>query len=234
MTRLGHVLITGANRGIGLGLAELYLAEGWMVRACCRNPKMAASLAQLAESLPGRLVLDELDVTSEASIGALEERVGSQPLDLLINNAATYGPRGTTLWTVDPVDWALVHTTNVIGPTLLARALLPALLRAERAVIANISSRQGSVAELAGGGKYAYRTSKAALNMMTRSLAVDLRDRGVICLGVEPGWVRTRMGEPGAQIGVAESARGIKRLLSSVTPEQSGRFLDYCGAEVPW
>jgi NAD(P)-dependent dehydrogenase (short-subunit alcohol dehydrogenase family) len=155
-------------------------------------------------------------------------------LRLLVNNAAAYGPRGTTLWTITAEDWRLVHATNVIGTALLTRALVPCLSRDGAAMIANISSWQGSLAANNSGRKYAYRTSKAGLNMLTRCLAADLRDRGISCVSIDPGWVRTQMGEPGAEIGPAESARRIRNVLAGLSLDDSGSFLDCQGKVIPW
>jgi len=233
MTGVPSVLITGANRGIGFGLVREYLSEGWQVHACCRRPAQALDLAGLSLRSP-TLRIHRVDLAKAEQIIQLGTALCGVSLQLLLNNAGSYGPRGTNLWTISAAEWQSVLTTNVIGTALITGVMLPLLSRDGGGMIVNISSWQGSLAANLSGRKYAYRTSKAGLNMLTRCLAADLREHRVGCVSIDPGWVKTRMGEPGAQIDAEESARRIRVLVARLTLTDSGSFLDSQGKAIPW
>lgn len=234
MIHAGSALVTGANRGIGLGLVREYLSNHWLVHACCRTPSESVDLRSLVETYPSQLWIHQVDVTDPGQIERLNQDLCGIPLDLLINNAAVYGQRGATLFNVDVEVWRTVHATNVVGPALMTRALLANLEAGSNGTIVNVSSCQGSVAGNGTGRKYAYRTSKTALNMLTRCLAIDLQGRGLRCFAIDPGWVATRMGTPGALIDVAESARSIRTTILRVPVGFNGGFIDHHGEEIPW
>jgi NAD(P)-dependent dehydrogenase (short-subunit alcohol dehydrogenase family) len=234
MEMIGSVLITGANRGIGLGLVRSYAADGWRVHACCRRPDDAPELAAAAADLPRRLLLHALDVTVATQAEELVDQLGGTALDILINNAAADTQLGQSLETIDAQEWQRVFATNVIGPALLTRSLLPCLRRSAAPVVVNLGSRQGSIALNSSGHRYPYRTSKAALNMLTKCLAIDLREWGVTCVSLHPGWVQTRLGGPGAILSVAESAADIRSVVAGLGLRDSGRFLDHRGEDIPW
>ncbi|UDF30996.1 UNVERIFIED_ORG: SDR family oxidoreductase [Roseateles sp. XES5] len=215
----GTVLVTGASRGLGRALAGLYAAAGCRVIACMRQGGDAP-----------------LDVADPASIAALGKGLEGQPIDIVINNAAVRGDTGG-LDTLDTDDFLAVMRINALAPLLLARALRPNLCAGGRKVLVNISSRAGSLAEGTlddEDGDYAYRCSKAALNMATVKLAQDFRRDGIAVISLHPGWVRTDMGGEEAAVDVAESAAGLKALIDATTLAESGSFRAYDGRTVAW
>lgn len=230
---IATVLITGANRGIGLEFARQYAHEGWRVYAACRNPQNAHELNEIAAASHGRLTLHPLDVTNADRIRALAA-VLDEPVDILLNNAGTDGQRGARFGNTDEQSWLATFAVNVIGSMKMMEAFVEHVARSERGIMATLSSRMGSVADNTSGGSYVYRSSKAAVNAVMRSAAIDLRDRGIICVTLHPGWVKTDMGGPNAQITVEDSVAAMRALLDRVTPEDSGKFLDRTGTEIPW
>ncbi|BCV28156.1 SDR family oxidoreductase [Shewanella algae] len=227
-----QLLITGANRGIGLALTQVYLAAGWDVLACCRDPETADELLDLVNEFQG-LEVFALDVTDYEAVADLAAELEGRGLDLLLNNAGYYGPKGLLLGQLPVDEWRTVFEVNSIAPCKLAEAFLPHLIQA-KGIIANISSKVGSMADNQSGGGYLYRSSKAALNSITKSLALDLADVGVKAVALHPGWVQTSMGGPNALIDVDTSAAGMKQLLDNLSQAQSGGFYDYCGNSIPW
>ncbi|GAB1081542.1 SDR family oxidoreductase [Shewanella algae] len=227
-----QLLITGANRGIGLALTQVYLAAGWDVLACCRDPEKADELLDLVNEFQG-LEVFALDVTDYEAVADLAAELEGRGLDLLLNNAGYYGPKGLLLGQLPVDEWRTVFEVNSIAPCKLAEAFLPHLIQA-KGIIANISSKVGSMADNQSGGGYLYRSSKAALNSITKSLALDLADVGVKAVALHPGWVQTSMGGPNALIDVDTSAAGMKQLLDNLSQAQSGGFYDYCGNSIPW
>ncbi|MFV0508255.1 MAG: SDR family oxidoreductase [Shewanella algae] len=227
-----QLLITGANRGIGLALTQVYLAAGWDVLACCRDPETADELLDLVNEFQG-LEVFALDVTDYEAVADLAAELEGRGLDLLLNNAGYYGPKGLQLGQLPVDEWRTVFEVNSIAPCKLAEAFLPHLIQA-KGIIANISSKVGSMADNQSGGGYLYRSSKAALNSITKSLALDLANVGVKAVALHPGWVQTSMGGPNALIDVDTSAAGMKQLLDKLSQAQSGGFYDYCGNSIPW
>ncbi|OXS00819.1 SDR family oxidoreductase [Shewanella algae] len=227
-----QLLITGANRGIGLALTQVYLAAGWDVLACCRDPETADELLDRVNEFQG-LEVFALDVTDYEAVADLAAELEGRGLDLLLNNAGYYGPKGLLLGQLPVDEWRTVFEVNSIAPCKLAEAFLPHLIQA-KGIIANISSKVGSMADNQSGGGYLYRSSKAALNSITKSLALDLADVGVKAVALHPGWVQTSMGGPNALIDVDTSAAGMKQLLDNLSQAQSGGFYDYCGNSIPW
>lgn len=217
----GTVLVTGAGRGLGRALADLYAAAGFRVIACTRQGT--------GEAPP-------LDVADAASIAALGDHLAGVPIDIVINNAAIRGDTGG-LASLETHGFLEVMRINALAPLLVARALRPNLLAGKRRVIANIGSRAGSLAEGTiddEDGDYAYRCSKAALNMATVKLAQDFRSDGIAVLSLHPGWVKTDMGGTEAAVEVAESALGLKRLIDDATMTETGSFRAYDGRTVLW
>ena len=215
------MLITGASRGLGRALADLYAAAGFRVIACMRQGTAGAH---------------PLDVSDAGSIAALGETLEGEPIDIVINNAAVRGDTGG-LASLEADDFLEVMRINALAPLLVARALRPNLLAGTRKVLVNISSRAGSLAEGTlddDDGDYAYRCSKAALNMATVKLAQDFRQDGIAVISLHPGWVRTDMGGEDAAIDVAESAAGLKALIDGTTMAETGSFRAYDGKTVAW
>jgi len=219
------VLITGANRGIGLEMVHQYWSDGWRVIACCRTIK-----SQLDED---RLVHMKLDVTDGSQIKGLATHLGKESIDVLINNAGISGPSNEELDLFSSSDWMETFHVNTVGPYMIARALLSQIERSHLKIIANISSAYGSI-QLNNRGDYCvYRASKAALNAVTKCLSLDLQNKGVTVVSIHPGSVRTDM-NPEGKISPSESVQGIKKVLNSVNSKDSGSFLNYKGESLPW
>ena len=224
------VLITGANRGIGLEFARQYAEAGWTVFAGARAPDALIELA----SIDGEVIPVGLDVTDPASVAILSERLRGIAIDLLINNAGVYGPRGPRLGAIPYGDWQDVIDTNVFGPMRVTEAFLDHLRAGDRKAIATVTSKMGSMADNGSGGSYIYRSSKAAVNAVFRSLAIDLGAEGFFVVLLHPGWVRTDMGGPGALIDTNESVTGMRRVIDGGDPAANGRWFNYDGREIPW
>lgn len=221
------VVVTGANRGLGLELARQLSAAGAKVVGTAREPREATELAAT-----GARVL-QLDVTDDASVVAFAKALGDGPVHLLVNNAGTSG-RSFDGELGEAERARRVLDVNTLGPIRVTSALLPRLSAADGALIVNVSSRLGSLTENASGGYRGYRESKAALNMYTRSLAAEHRDAGLVAVSVSPGWVRTDMGGPDAPLSPEQSISGILAVLEALEPSDSGKFLSHDGAELPW
>lgn len=226
-------LITGASRGLGLEFVKQYSQQGWRVLATCREPDSAGALRALAEGSEGKVSLHRLDVADSAQIDALAAELKGTPIDLLLNNAGTFGDRGG-FGNSDYETWARTFAINTLGPMRMAEAFIDAVAASERKQIANITSKMGSIADNTSGSMYIYRSTKAALNMVTKCLALDLGSRGVTCVVLHPGWVKTDMGGASAPLDTSESIAGMRRVLDSLNPADTGKFFDYSGAEIPW
>ncbi|CZF80962.1 C-factor [Grimontia celer] len=227
-----YLLITGANRGIGLALTQIYLDAGWHVDACCRQPFEATDLNALATQYES-LSIHALDVTDHAAIDALAQSLSGKQFDLILNNAGYYGPKGYGFGNTDMDEWRKVLEINTLAPLKIAEAFYPHLL-ATKGTFAAVSSKVGSMTENTSGGGYIYRSSKAALNSVVKSLSNDLSSQGIIAIALHPGWVQTEMGGPNALISADESAQGLYAVLESLEIKDSGRFLNYQGQEIPW
>lgn len=229
------VFITGASRGLGLEFVRQYAGDGWRVFATCRAPEKAAQLRTMTRGTDGKVTAHKLDVTEKLDVAPLARELDGEAIDVLINNAGTYG--GSYEIKFGETDYALFETawrTNTAAPLRIAEAFAEQLGRSAKRTIVNISSRMGSIAENDSGGSYAYRSSKAGLNMVTKSLAVDLKARGVIVVALNPGWVRTDMGGARGRFSPEESVRKMREVIAALSPEDTGRFIDYDGADVPW
>ncbi len=232
---MATVLITGGNRGIGLEFVRQYLAGGDQVIATARSVSTCAKLQELGQGKnAGRLTILPLEVTDPQSRTDFLKRLGQQAIDLFINNAGIYGPKSMPLGEVDEQEWIKVLQVNTIAPLKLAELLRGNLSRGQRPVIAILSSKMGSMADNTSGGSYIYRSSKAAVNAVTKSLAVDLADDGISVVALHPGWVQTDMGGPNALIDVATSVSGMKNVLDALDPSLTGHFINYDGATIPW
>jgi NAD(P)-dependent dehydrogenase (short-subunit alcohol dehydrogenase family) len=227
-------LITGGNRGLGLEFARQYAADGWQVYATCRDPSSASELRRLAGASNPELQILALDVTDEASIKAASLKLDGQAIDLLINNAGVGGVRGETLGNINYKAWAKILAVNTMGPLRVAEAFVDHVARSERRLIVTLTSGMGSIGDNTPGGAFAYRSSKAGVNMVMRSLAIDLAPRGITCVVVNPGWVRTDMGGPNATLTPAESVTRLRCLIETLGPAQSGKFFNYNGREYAW
>jgi NAD(P)-dependent dehydrogenase (short-subunit alcohol dehydrogenase family) len=227
-------LITGANRGLGLEFARQYLADGWQVYATCRHPGSSSELQHMAEASDHKLRIMALDVTDSETVKAAAAELDGQAIDLLLNNAGVGGARGQTIGNIDYAAWAKVLDVNTMGPLRVAEAFVDHVARSERKLIVTLTSGMGSIADNTSGGSIVYRSSKAAVNMVMCSLAIDLAPRGITCVVVNPGWVRTEMGGPNATLEPSESISRLRRLIATLGPEQSGKFFNHTGHEYPW
>ncbi len=221
------VLITGANRGIGLEFARQFSSDGWSVIACCRRPAAADALSDLPNT-----DLHGLDVDEEESVTALATVIDARPIDVLINNAGIVGQR-SGFGTLDYEAWSATMETNVFGPMRVAEAFAGNVAASARKQMIFITSRMGSITETLPNA-YVYRSSKAALNMAVRCMSLELAGRGVTAVLFHPGHVRTDMGGASAPVTPEQSVTGMKRQILTFTKADNGRFLSYNGAEIPW
>ena len=227
------ILITGANRGIGLELTEQFAEDGWQVLACCRNPADAGQLQALSER--GLAIeLHALDVTNYEQMETLADRLGNRPIDILLSNAGIYGSKGTGFGEVDAEEWRQVLEVNTIAPLMLVQAFVEQVATSQQKLVAVISSKVGSIADNSSGGSYIYRSSKTAVNQVVKSLSIDLAGRDIAVISLHPGWVQTEMGGPNAEIGTDESVAGLKSILQSAGLAQSGQFIEFNGNSIPW
>ncbi|QFT37058.1 MULTISPECIES: SDR family oxidoreductase [unclassified Vibrio] len=223
------VLITGANRGIGLSLVKNYHAQGWQVHATYRSEKSSQDLLELEGD---NLTCHPLDVTDYQGLSEFANALPA--LDVLINNAGCYGPKGYGFGNTDIDEWRKVLEINTIAPLKLVEALFPNLQTGQLKKIACLSSKVGSMTENTSGGGYIYRSSKAALNSVVKSLSNDLSSQGFTVLALHPGWVQTEMGGPNALIDTQTSAAGLVEVIESADISRSGEFINYDGTALPW
>jgi len=222
------VLVTGANRGIGLEFVRQYADDGWTVIATVREPDRATDL----RSLPGDIRVEPLDLRDFEAVGRIADRIGGAPLDLLIANAGTWGPRQIERVS-EAEGWIEALRVNSVAPVLLARSLLRNVAAARGKLIA-ITSKMGSIDDNGSGGYIAYRSSKAALNAAWRSLAIDVAGEGVLAAVLHPGWVQTRMGGDSAPLMPEQSVAGMRRTIDMLDAHQSGGFFNYDGTPILW
>jgi len=221
------VLVTGANRGIGLEYARQFSARGYKVIGTARDPGDAKELSAVAARV------EQLDVADAASVAALARRLEGVPIDILVNNAGIFDRADTS---IDKVDFGMMERTfavNTLGPLRVVQALLPNLRLGQGKTIANMSSQLGSI-ENSNGRWYAYRSSKAALNQVNKVLSAELGPDGFTCVVLHPGWVRTDMGGENATYSPQESVTGLVTVIENLKPADNGRFFDFKGNPIPW
>lgn len=231
---MNTVLITGANRGLGLEFARQYADEGWKVYAACRRPDDARELDRLAAASGGHVAVIALDVTDAASLRTAAAELAGIPIDLLVNNAGVGSPKGQKLGSLDYAAWQRVLDTNTLGPMRVTEAFLGNVEKSGQKKIVTITSGMGSIEDNGSGGSYAYRSSKAAVNMVVKSLSIDLAARGITCIVMNPGWVRTDMGGPGGQLSPEQSIAAMRKVIAGLTPADSGKFFNHDGRQYPW
>jgi NAD(P)-dependent dehydrogenase (short-subunit alcohol dehydrogenase family) len=236
---MATVLVTGANRGLGLEFAKQYAADGWNVLATARKPEAAKELQELAEKHP-KVEVCKLNVADEESIQELARDLDGRPIDVLVHNSGLYPRNGQKIGEIDYEGWTAALETNLFGPIRVTEALLENVAASERKQIAVISTSMSSLRAVQGGSvaqagtSYQYRSSKTALNMAMSILAKELEPRGISVVLCAPGWVKTDMGGPRAQLTPEESIRGMRKVLAGNPKEISGKFLGHDGSPRPW
>lgn len=228
------VLITGASRGIGLEFVRQYLADGWRILACCRNPASADKLTGLAASSGGKITVHALDVDDVTSAAALKQDIDGTAIDVLINNAGITGHRDNGMGTMDYEAWEAAMRTNVMGPMKVTEALVDNLLAGDQKKLITISSKMGSIGLNGATNAITYRSSKTAVNMVMSCLANALGGKGVTVVCFHPGWVRTDMGGSGADISPEESVGGMRKVIAGLTAADNGSFRNYDGGAIAW
>lgn len=233
-----RILVTGANRGLGLEFARQYAEDGWSVIAVCRTDKDNDELKSLADQHDIKVEICDLD--DFEAINRLAARWVGKPIDVLINNAAVFGPRAKadgdlrqSFGTMDYSLWADLLRVNMMAPFKMIEAFIENIAASDQKKIIALSATPGSITET-GPGLNAYRTTKAGLNMAMATLAHDLKPRGISVAPFCPGWVKTRMGTDAAPLSPATSIAGMRALISELTVETTGQFKRYNGEDIPW
>jgi len=221
------VLITGANRGIGLEYARQFAAKGYNVIGTARDPAAATELRAIIERI------EALDVADAASVAALAKRLDGIAIDILINNAGVGGRDDNDLASIDFEQMQNTFAVNAFGPLRVIQSLMPNLRLGQRKLVIGMSSQLGSI-ERSNGGMYAYRASKTALNQFNKILASELGPQGFVFTVLHPGWVQTEMGGANATLTPQESVRGLVGVIEKLGPDDNGRFYDYQGKTIPW
>lgn len=227
------ILVTGSNRGIGLELCKQYADEGWQVHACCRQPQAANELKQLAEKIP-HISLHKLDVTNAAEIRMLAEKLKHVVIDILFNNAGVYGQSDAYIGNIDAQKWLQCLQINTISPLKIIESFVTHVAASDLKIIATMSSKMASMADNGSGGSYVYRSSKAALNAVMTSVAIDLKPKNIKVAILHPGWVKTDMTGDNAEISTNECVNNLMKILQNMSLENSGGFFDIDGTTIPW
>jgi len=223
------VLITGAGRGLGFEFAKQYAADGWKVIATVREPAAGAKLSALGKTVEVHLA----DVTDRAANARLAKDLKGAAIDVLICNAGIYGPKGQPFGQTDYAAWEQVMRVNAMAPMAVVEALVDNVAASAQKRIVMMSSGLGSIARNDGGDPI-YRSSKAALNQVMRTLSAELKDRGITVVSVSPGWVKTDMGGSAAPLTADVSIKGLRKVIAGLSVKDTGRYLHYDGTENPW
>ena len=225
------VLITGANRGLGLEFVKQYADSDWKVIATCRKK----SDLEATEALDGNVSIFEMDVTNFEECKSVSETLRDQTIDVLINNAGIFGPEEQFYNDINKLNengWLETYLVNVISPIRIAKLFVDNLSKSETKLAVFITSKMGSIADNSSGGYYNYRASKAALNTMVKSFSIDAKE--IYTLLLHPGWVKTDMGGQEANIDAKESIQGMRMVIENFTSDQNGMFCDYKGRPILW
>ena len=223
---MATILVTGCDTGLGVEFARQYAGDGHRVIATCLDPNTARETA----GIKGNIDVVKLDVTDHAAIEALAQRFAHDAIDILLSNAGIgrpHPPFGKT----DYAMWRRMIETNLIGPMKMAESFVEQVARSELKMMAFVSSRMGSIASNNSGASYAYRSSKSGLNMVVKTLAVDLAPRSICVVALHPGWAMT---EPGGRVPVSDSVAGMRGVLHRAGPHHTGSFVTYHDQPLPW
>ena len=229
-----NIMVTGASRGIGLEMVRYGIEQNWRIFACCRHPQQAESLLSSAKLANGRVSVHVADMEELATVQALAYELRNEPIDILINNAGIYGSSKNRFGQVDVQSWHNTFQVNSIAPLKVAEALIEQVKMGDKKIIACMSSKMGSMEDNSSGGSYIYRSSKAALNAVVKSMSIDLKEDGIKCVALHPGWVKTNLGGPNAEISTRECVTNLFDILLNLNEEDSGRFIDMDGTTIPW
>lgn len=231
---MGTILITGANRGLGLEFCRQYVTKGWTVLACCRNPEQAQALKELQTKFFDLIQIHSLDLNDFQSIENLARTLSSVSIDVLLSNAGLYGSDRNRLGDIDYENWGMVLKVNALAALKLAECFLPHVSVSDQKKMVFVSSKMGSLADNTSGKCYIYRSSKSALNAIVKSLSYDLKPHSVSVMLLHPGWVKTDMGGPNALIDVSESVSKSQTLIEDLSLQKTGQYIEYNGKKIPW
>lgn len=229
------LLITGANRGIGLEFVQQYSEKNYQVYCCCRDLKHCDALLKIARRFPYVKVY-QVDITNTDQLAGIADELKDKPIDILINNAGIYGAADEYIG-ANPIDAAgmlAAYNTNALAPLKVTEAFIPNLCQGKDKKIVAISSEMGSISQNKTGGSPAYRASKAALNAIMKTMSIDLNELGLKVLVLHPGWVKTDMGTDAAPLTAAESVAGMMAVIAQFDGSKNGQFLTYKGEELQW
>ena len=227
------ILITGANRGLGLGFVKKYLENNVHVLCTSRDVTGSKELLSYKERYPNNLEIFELDLLKENAASTLANFLKDRPIDILINNAGV-GSSNQHFEAVSSKPWLEVLRVNLIAPLMITQSTIENVKKSSDKKIYFLSSQLGSIGDNNGGGMYIYRTSKAGLNQVVKSLSVDLKPQGITVVSLHPGWVKTDMGGPNAPLSIDESVEGMMQVIDTTDIRDTGKFLNYDGKELPW
>jgi NAD(P)-dependent dehydrogenase (short-subunit alcohol dehydrogenase family) len=231
---MSTILITGTSRGIGLELTKIFAENNWNVIACCRRPKKADKLRELAENY-SNIEIYKLDVEDFDEIEALKETLKGKNIDMLLNNAGTYGcNNGQLFGNIDNKSFKETFKINTLAPLKMCETFIDEVENSNKKIMAVVTSMMGSITLNEDGKEFIYRVTKCAANMVVKCMANTLKDKKITVLAIHPGWVKTDMGGKNAPVLPEDSARGIYHLLISVNESNTGKFLDFQGNELPW
>ena len=228
-----NVLITGANRGLGLGFVKKYLEKNVLVLCTTRDISGSKELLECKERYPNNIEIFELDLLKENGAETLANQLNGMPIDILINNAGV-GSSNQHFEAVSSKPWLEVLKVNLIAPLIITQSLFENVKKSSAKKIYFLSSQLGSIGDNTSGGMYIYRSSKTGLNQVVKSLSVDLKPKGITVVSLHPGWVKTDMGGPNAPVSIDKSIEGMIKVIERTDINDTGRFLNYDGTELPW
>lgn len=229
---MSTVLITGTNRGIGLEFTKQYAEAGWNVLACCRAPASANGLNELAAKHENVQIF-ALDVADFKQVEALATQLNDVAIDVLINNAGVY-PSGGGLSDADVAEWLEGFKINAIAPLKITTAFIPNIVKSQLKKVVTLSSKMGSIEDNTSGASYMYRSTKTAVNMVMKSLSIDLEPQGIAVVTLHPGWVKTDMGGDNALINTQTSVTGLRKVIEELNLANTGQFIAYDGEKIAW
>ena len=233
------VLITGANRGLGLEFVRQYQDKDMTIHACCRNPGAANELNSLANNSGGSTQVHRMEVSDPSEVRAVADALKGVAIDRLINNAGILGtiidqPGNSAFGSLDYSAWEETLRVNVLSPFRVCEAFVEHVAESDEKLMVFLSTHMASITELTDGGFYPYRSSKAALNLVIKGLSIDLKDRGVRTLALHPGWVKTDMGSQAGAVEIPDSIAGMKDVISDFKAPRTGEFINYDNSPIHW